>query len=136
MSTDATSPAGTPLEPVAVKSAETTAEPELISPALAAERVERGALLIDVRPEKYLATEGSTSAATWVDRNRMADQFIAGGADFLGDAADPDREIVVMCGSVNGSGPMAKWLLENGHTNVSHVDGGFSAWRDAGLPTA
>jgi rhodanese-related sulfurtransferase len=109
--------------------------PELITPAQAAERVEGGALLIDVRPEKYLASEGSTSVATWVDRYSMADQFLEGGANYLGSAVDPDCEIVVMCGSVNGSEPMAAWLLENGHTNVSHVEGGFSAWRDAGLPT-
>jgi len=122
MSSDASSP----LSPL---------EPELISPAEAAVRVESGALLIDVRPEKYLETDGSTSVATWVDRYTMPDQFLEGGANFLGAAVDPNREIVVMCGSVNGSGPMATWLLENGHTNVSHVDGGFAAWREAGLPT-
>jgi rhodanese-related sulfurtransferase len=123
MTTDASSPR------------EDSRDPELITPAQAAVRVEGGALLIDVRPEKYLSSEGSTNVATWVDRYSMADQFLEGGANFLGSAVDPDREIVVMCGSVNGSEPMAKWLLENGHTNVSHVDGGFSAWRDAGLPT-
>jgi rhodanese-related sulfurtransferase len=31
---------------------------------------------------------------------------------------------------------MAQWLLENGYTNVSHVDGGFAAWREAGLPVS
>ena len=110
-------------------------DPELISPKEAEKRVEGGALLIDVRPEKYLETDGSTSVATWVDRYTMPDQFLEGGANFLGAAVDPDREIVVMCGSIKGSAPMAQWLLENGHTNVSHVDGGFAAWREAGLPT-
>lgn len=110
-------------------------EPELITPIEASARVEGGALLIDVRPEKYLASDGSTTVATWVDRYTMADQFLEGGANYLVAALDLEREIVVMCGSVNGSAPMAKWLLENGHTNVSHVDGGFAAWREAGLPT-
>ena len=111
-------------------------EPELITPTEAIARVEDGALLIDVRPEEYLTSDGSTPIATWVDRTSMADQFLEGGANYLGAALDPEREIVVMCGSVNGSAPMARWLLANGHTNVSHVDGGFAAWREAGLPTS
>jgi uncharacterized zinc-type alcohol dehydrogenase-like protein len=109
--------------------------PELISATEAADRVAAGALIVDVRPERFLADEGRNALATWVDRKNMDAYFTAGGANYLGsELADPDREIVVVCGSIKGSAPMAQWLLENGYTNVSHVDGGFAAWREAGLP--
>ena len=110
-------------------------EPELITAETAADRVAAGALIVDVRPERFLADEGRNALATWVDRKDMDAYFTAGGANYLGsELAEPDREIVVMCGSIKGSAPMAQWLLENGYTNVSHVDGGFAAWREAGLP--
>lgn len=114
-----------------------TAEPELITPSEAADRVAAGALIVDVRPERFLDEEGRNSLATWVDRKNMDAFFTAGGEHYLAEElADPDREIVVMCGSIKGSAPMAQWLLENGRANVSHVDGGFAGWRDAGLPTS
>lgn len=112
-----------------------TAEPELITPAEAAARVAAGALIVDVRPERFLDEEGRNSLATWVDRKNMGAYFTAGGEHYLAEElADADREVVVMCGSIKGSEPMAQWLLENGRANVSHVDGGFSAWKEAGLP--
>ena len=42
---------------------------------------------------------------------------------------------MVVCGSVRGSGPVAAELRAKGFTNVVHVEGGFPAWKDAGLPT-
>ncbi|MET7772679.1 rhodanese-like domain-containing protein [Nocardia sp. NPDC005366] len=42
---------------------------------------------------------------------------------------------IVVCGSVNGSGPVASGLLERGFIDVVHVEGGFPAWQEAGLPT-
>jgi uncharacterized zinc-type alcohol dehydrogenase-like protein len=109
--------------------------PELISAQEAADRVAAGALIVDVRPERFLADDGRNSLATWVDRKNMDAYFTAGGEHYLAEAlADADREVVVMCGSIKGSRPMAQWLLENGRANVSHVDGGFAAWRDADLP--
>ncbi|MDT5194114.1 MAG: hypothetical protein QOH20_868, partial [Mycobacterium sp.] len=48
----------------------------------------------------------------------------------------PDQPIVVICGSVNGSSPVAEELIGLGYANVVQVDGAFPAWRDAGLPVA
>ena len=41
---------------------------------------------------------------------------------------------MIVCGSINGSGPVAEALAARGYTDVSHVDGGFPAWKEAGLP--
>lgn len=45
-----------------------------------------------------------------------------------------DQPVVVVCGSVNGSGPVAEWLTGKGFIDVAHVDGGFPAWKESGLP--
>lgn len=110
-------------------------EPELISADEAAQRVAAGAFIVDVRPERFLAEDGRNALATWVDRYNMEQYFEASGENYLAeDLANGSREIIVMCGSIKGSTPMAEWLTEHGYENVSHVDGGFSAWKEAGLP--
>lgn len=107
-------------------------ELELLTPEEAATRMLDGALLIDVRPADR--REEKAIGAVLVNRYEMEKQFIPGAENFIAEAGNPDRPIVVMCGSVKGSAPMAQWLKENGYTNVSHVDGGFDGWKDAGLP--
>jgi rhodanese-related sulfurtransferase len=112
-------------------------EPELISADEAGKRVAGGAFIVDVRPERFLAEDGHNALATWVDRYNMDDYFTAGGEHYLAEQlGDGSREIVVMCGSIKGSTPMAEWLTEHGYENVSHVDGGFAAWKEAGLPVS
>jgi rhodanese-related sulfurtransferase len=46
-----------------------------------------------------------------------------------------DQKLVVFCGSVNGSGPVAQKLKVLGYSQAVHVDGGFLALRDAGVAT-
>jgi len=93
-------------------------------------RVERGALLIDVRSAGGRASTGEIPGATLADRHDLDALF--GPAD--APAISLDTPVVVVCGSVNGSGPVAAALAARGYTDVTHVDGGFPAWRDAGLP--
>ncbi|MEL7974839.1 rhodanese-like domain-containing protein [Isoptericola sp. F-RaC21] len=93
-------------------------------------RVERGALLVDVRSARGRAATGEIPGATLADRDDLDALF--GPAD--APAVSLDTPVVVVCGSVNGSGPVAAALAARGYTDVTHVDGGFPAWRDAGLP--
>ncbi|MFE5308109.1 rhodanese-like domain-containing protein [Isoptericola sp. NPDC056605] len=93
-------------------------------------RVERGALLVDVRSARGRAAAGDIPGATLVDRDDLDALFGPAGAP----AVSLDTPVVVVCGSVNGSGPVAAALAARGYTDVTHVDGGFPAWRDAGLP--
>ena len=45
-----------------------------------------------------------------------------------------DQKIVVVCNSGNRSVPGAEILLENNFTDVVSMDGGVSAWSEAGYP--
>lgn len=110
-------------------------EPELISAEEGASRVADGALLIDVRSEATRNRVGALSGAVVVDRERLPEMFGDDSPERLAELRDGDQPIVVVCGSVDGSRPVAEWLAANGFPGVVHVDGGFPAWREAGLPT-
>jgi alkanesulfonate monooxygenase SsuD/methylene tetrahydromethanopterin reductase-like flavin-dependent oxidoreductase (luciferase family) len=97
----------------------------------AGERVAAGAVLIDVRSAGGRAATGEIPGAKITDRNRLESLFDDAGTPLV----SLDTPIVVVCGSVNGSGPVARELRRRGFTDVTHVDGGFPAWKDAGLPT-
>ena len=104
----------------------------LVSPQEAARRIEDGALVIDVRSEAGRAKDGRLPGAKIVDRYALDADFTPGGADAL--VTGTDQPVVVICGSVRGSGPVAAELIRRGFSDVVHVEGGFPAWRDAGLP--
>lgn len=47
---------------------------------------------------------------------------------------DPASPLVLYCGGGFRSAMAAKNLQEMGYTNVISMDGGFSGWKNAGLP--
>ena len=77
-----------------------------------------GALLVDVRSEAGRASAGAVAGALPVAKSDVA---------AFAEAQDHDREIVVFCGSIDGSGPFVDYLSAQGFTAVAHVDGGFEA---------
>ena len=50
--------------------------------------------------------------------------------------ADKNAKIVLYCRSGRMSTIAAKELVKLGYTNLWQLDGGFNAWKDAGLPMA
>ena len=49
--------------------------------------------------------------------------------------ADRSRQVITTCGLGNLAAMGARLLREMGFTNVSYMEGGMKAWKDAGLPT-
>jgi rhodanese-related sulfurtransferase len=88
------------------------------SAADARERVDKGALLIDVRSDAGRAANGAIEGATVVLKEDVA---------AFASTLDTDREVVIFCGTTAGSGPVAEYLDAQGFTAVSHVDGGYEA---------
>ncbi len=107
----------------------------LVSPSEAATRVAKGAFHIDVRSPAGRAAAGTIPGATTVDRNDLDALFDQASEKKLPAAKTYDTPIVVSCGSVRGSGPVAAVLRGKGYTDVVHVEGGFDGWKQAGLPT-
>jgi rhodanese-related sulfurtransferase len=111
-------------------------DPQLISAEQAAQLIGDGVLLIDVRSEAGRASTGSVPGAVVVDRQNVAQDFGPESDSRLPQVTGTDQKIVVFCGSVNGSGPVAQKLKVLGYSQAVHVDGGFLALRDAGVATA
>lgn len=101
----------------------------LVDAAEALERAHNGAVVFDVRGEKGWAT-GLVTGAVPVDRTTVVDDF-SPDSPVRTNLIDITTPVVVVCGSVRGSGPVAAKLIELGYTNVVHVEGGAAAWAAA-----
>ncbi|MET7402257.1 rhodanese-like domain-containing protein [Dactylosporangium sp. NPDC005572] len=106
----------------------------LVSAEEAGRRVAGGAVLVDVRSAPRRAADGEIPGAVIADRRRLAAEFGLDSPLRHAPVTSLATPIVVVCGSVNGSGPVAAELAGRGFTDVVHVDGGFAAWAEAGLP--
>ncbi|MDV8070122.1 rhodanese-like domain-containing protein [Rhodococcus sp. IEGM 1366] len=111
-------------------------EPALVTPVIAAAAVAGGALLIDVRSAKGRNENGAIPGAVVVDRNDLDAEFGLDSPAKHSEVNSLDQPIVAVCGSIAGSAPVAEGLLQRGFANVVHVDGGFPAWKAAGLTVA
>jgi rhodanese-related sulfurtransferase len=98
-----------------------TGHMEVITPEGASTRAEAGATLLDVRQQ-----------GEW-----EADRIPGGLHVELGDIIAGDRpagELISFCGHGERSATAASLLLRDGRS-VANMAGGFSAWKQAGLPT-
>ncbi|WP_432995415.1 rhodanese-like domain-containing protein [Dactylosporangium sp. CA-233914] len=106
----------------------------LVPPTDAERRVAAGAVLVDVRSAPRRAADGAIPGAIIADRTNLAEEFGLDSPDRHAPITSHETPIVVVCGSVDGSRPVAEALIEQGFTDVVHVEGGFAAWAAAGLP--
>jgi thiosulfate/3-mercaptopyruvate sulfurtransferase len=113
-------PAGTPAS---------TGAP-LVSARDARERVAGGAVLLDTRSPEGRELTGVIPGAVVVDRDNLDAEFDLASADRHQEVTSLDTPIVVVCGSVDGSGPVAEALIARGFVNVVHVEGGAPAWHE------
>ena len=101
------------------------AQLERVTPEEAARAMEeRGALLVDIRPDGQRAADGEVPAARHIPRNVL---------EWRVDTFDA-RPVILMCDAGYQSSLAAVTLRELG-VDATDLDGGFQAWRDAGLPT-
>jgi molybdopterin/thiamine biosynthesis adenylyltransferase len=106
-----------------------TAEPIAeIAPIEALRRQRAGALLIDVR-EDHERAAGTPAGAVGVPRAALAERIAAL-------APQPEREILLICGSGQRSRLAAQTLRALGYRRVASVGGGCRRWREEHLPFA
>jgi rhodanese-related sulfurtransferase len=104
--------------------------------AEAAVAVDRGeAILVDIRSTTQRADDGVIPATVWHPRN-----VLEWRADPTSSHADPalsgdlDAHLIVVCNEGYASSLAAATLREIGFAHATDLDGGFQAWRAAGLP--
>src|SRR5215210_599762 len=107
---------------------------ERLSPAEAQAALGRGALLVDIRAESQRATDGEVPGATSVPRNVLEWRLDPGSPHRDPELARPGAQIVLMCNEGYQSSLAAATLQDLGLPRATDLDGGFQAWRAAGLP--
>ncbi|MBA2521633.1 MAG: rhodanese-like domain-containing protein [Chloroflexia bacterium] len=99
-----------------------------------AAEVERGdALLVDLREPGERAEHGAIPGAVQAPRGMI--EFWADPTSAYHRAEfDPNRRVILHCASGGRSALAADTLQRMGYANVAHLDGGFTAWKEAGQP--
>ena len=90
--------------------------------------VQRGALVVDIRPAANRESEGELPGALVVDRNVLEWRLDPASPDRIPEAGDHDREIVLVCNEGYASSLAAETLQRLGLRNATDLDGGYRAW--------
>ena len=106
-----------------------------LSPAEALAAAERGAVLVDIREDHQRERDGLVPGAIVVPRN-VLEWRCAPESQWRDErVSDPDRVLVLICHEGYQSSLAAATLQQLGLPLATDVDGGFLAWREAGLRT-
>jgi len=93
-----------------------------------------GAVLVDLREAEELEATGRIPGALHVPRGML--EFRADPTSPYHQAPlDPSKRVILHCASGGRSALGAAALQQMGYDNVAHLDGGITAWKDAGKPT-
>jgi rhodanese-related sulfurtransferase len=113
---------------------EANAEIETISPQEAAKRSGEGdTVLIDIRDIRELQREGRVPGASHCPRG-MLEFWIDPESPYHKELFSSGKSFVFFCAAGWRSALATKTAQDMGLEPVAHIEGGFGAWRDAGLP--
>jgi rhodanese-related sulfurtransferase len=105
-----------------------------VSPEEAAVEVSEGALLVDIRSESQRAADGVVPGAIYHPRNVLEWRLDPASGHDDPAVGGVERRVIVMCDAGYASSLAADTLREIGFARAADLDGGFQAWRGAGLP--
>lgn len=97
--------------------------------------IERGAVLIDIRPAAQRAEHGEIPGALIIERNVLEWRLDPRSDARLGFATRYDLEVIITCQEGYTSSLAAASLQDLGLHRATDLAGGFAAWKAAGLPT-
>jgi rhodanese-related sulfurtransferase len=106
-----------------------------LTPRQALRGVAAGAVLVDIRPAAQRVAEGEIPGALIVERNVLEWRFDPASAARLPQASY-DLQVIIVCSEGYTSSLAAAALQDLGVRRATDLEGGFLAWRAAGLPVA
>lgn len=115
--------------------AEARARLDRPDPSKAAALAEDGAILVDTRPAWQREQFGTIPGALWIERNHVEWRLDPTSPARIPEATDHDVRWVLFCSEGFASSLAAASLQDLGLHRATDVDGGFLAWKAAGLPT-
>jgi rhodanese-related sulfurtransferase len=95
-----------------------------------------GARLVDTRPQWQRDAEGVLPGALVIERNHLEWRLDPCSDARIPEATDHDVRWIVVCSEGYSSSLAAASLQDLGLRNATDLDGGFRAWKAAGLPVA
>lgn len=116
--------------------AEADAEIEAVTPREAFEMAKRDDVaLVDIRDIRELQREGRIEGAQHCPRG-MLEFWIDPESPYHKPLFASGKTFVFFCAGGLRSALATKTAQDMGLTPVKHIEGGFAAWREAGLPVA
>lgn len=97
---------------------------------------ERGAVLVDTRPQWQRAAEGAIPGALLIERNHLEWRLDPASEAKIPQATDHEVTWIVFCSQGYSSSLAAASLHDIGLRNATDLVGGFQAWKAAGLPVS
>lgn len=88
---------------------------------------------VDIRDPRELAREGMIPGASKAPRG-MLEFWVDPASPYYRPDLDSGRRLVLYCGSAWRSALAAAALHDMGFHDVTHIEGGFTAWQEAGHP--
>jgi rhodanese-related sulfurtransferase len=107
-----------------------------LKPRQAYAATQRGAWLVDIRPEFQRRADGDIPGAIVIERNHLEWRLHPESADRITEARDAGVQWIVICDEGYASSLAAATLRTIGISRATDVVGGFQAWRAAKLPVA
>lgn len=91
-----------------------------------------GVQFVDIRDPRELERDGMIEGALSAPRG-MLEFWVDPESPYYKPAlGDGQKSLILYCASAWRSALAAKTLTDMGMTNVSHLEGGFTAWKNAG----
>jgi rhodanese-related sulfurtransferase len=114
--------------------AQARAELNRVDPPTAQAAIEDGARLIDIRADSQIARDGVVPGALVIARNVLEWRLDPESGHAHPEAPAFDDQVILMCNEGYASSLAAVTLQQLGFEQATDLDGGFQAWRAAGLP--
>jgi len=105
-----------------------------LDPLAALDAVGVGATLIDIRSDSQIAQDGVIPGALMISRNVLEWRLDPASEYRHPRAPRLDDLVIVVCDQGYQSSLAAATLQQLGFERATDLDGGFQAWRAAGLP--
>jgi rhodanese-related sulfurtransferase len=105
-----------------------------LRPAQTLTAMRLGAVLIDIRGDSQIDRDGSIPRALVIARNVLEWRLDPGSLHRHPQAPGLGDRVILLCDEGYQSSLAAATLRQLGFASATDVDGGFQAWREAGLP--
>ena len=93
-----------------------------------------GGLVVDIRPVHQRDRDGEIPGAVVIDRNVLEWRLDPTSPHRVDAAVSRDQVVVLVCNEGYASSLAARSLRDLGLHRATDLEGGFQAWRAAGLP--